>query len=230
MGLHSPSEYNQGSSRHGVVCRNRRHASAPPLRSLPLQRLPARRSGPSSRVCLARLPTSTGFRNLVTSSSAPCLPALFHAGSAHGVRPSELSSSHAAVHRFRCLGPPAVRSTPLAQQEWSLSCRKRLGYRASQEPDQATSRQSITRLQGFSPRESPPPEISVLDRKPARGSPGHSPLQGALPRRDSQKRPPLMRFTRWTRTTSSAPLQGLTPDGIGFPLSRSPTLLGFATS
>jgi hypothetical protein len=62
-------------------------AAAPSMRFAPLQRLPARGSGISGRACLTRPPAPSGFLNLVAPWSAPCLPALFHAGSAPGVAP-----------------------------------------------------------------------------------------------------------------------------------------------
>jgi hypothetical protein len=76
-------------------------SSAPPVRFLPLQRVPARGSGTmvTERPKLDR-PTPSGFLDLLASSSAPDLLALFHARSAHGVSPSELCSSRAAA---RCL-------------------------------------------------------------------------------------------------------------------------------
>jgi hypothetical protein len=84
-------------------------ALAPPVRFLPLQRLPAQGSGiKSDRASHTRPPTPPGFLNLLTSSSAPSLLALFHARSAHGVRPSELSSSRAAVRRLRRRCPLVV--------------------------------------------------------------------------------------------------------------------------
>jgi hypothetical protein len=53
-------------------------------------------------------PPPTGFLNLVASSSAPDLLALFHARSAPGVRPSELCSFRAAARRLRRRCPPVV--------------------------------------------------------------------------------------------------------------------------
>jgi len=41
------------------------------------------------RACMSRSPAPSGFLNLMTLSSAPSLPALFHAGSALGVSPSK---------------------------------------------------------------------------------------------------------------------------------------------
>jgi hypothetical protein len=62
-------------------------AAAPPMRFAPLQRLPTRGSGSFGRACLTRPPAPAGFLNLLAPFSATCLPALFHAGSAHGVAP-----------------------------------------------------------------------------------------------------------------------------------------------
>jgi hypothetical protein len=61
---------------------------APPMRFAPLQRLPARGSGFIDAACLTASPAPSGFPNLSTLCSAPCLPALFRAGSAPGVAPS----------------------------------------------------------------------------------------------------------------------------------------------
>jgi hypothetical protein len=52
---------------------------------------PQRESNPTGYV------TPSGFLTLTTPCSPPGLPSLFHLGSAHGVHPSRLSSSHAAV-------------------------------------------------------------------------------------------------------------------------------------
>jgi hypothetical protein len=87
-----------------------RPSAAPPLRFRPLQRFPARSSGMNGRTYLARPPAPSGFRNLLAPSSAPSLPALFHAGSAPGVNPPELSSSRAAVRCFQRLSPLGVRA------------------------------------------------------------------------------------------------------------------------
>jgi hypothetical protein len=86
----------------------RAFSAAPPLRFRPLQRFSARGSGLLSGPPLARPPAPSGFLNLLAPSSAPSRPALFHAGSAPGVHPSELSSSRAAVRCFQRLSPPDV--------------------------------------------------------------------------------------------------------------------------
>ena len=84
--------------------------SAPPVRFLPLQRLPVWGSGTIKVTEHPKLdrPPPTGFHNLMASSSAPDLLALFHARSAPGVRPSELCSSRAAVRRLRRRCPHVV--------------------------------------------------------------------------------------------------------------------------
>jgi hypothetical protein len=58
--------------------------AAPPLRFNPLQRLPARSSGMNWPGLQTLPPAPSGFLNLLAPSSAPSLPALFHAGSALG--------------------------------------------------------------------------------------------------------------------------------------------------
>jgi hypothetical protein len=87
-------------------------------------------------------------------------------------------------------------------------------------------------LQGFAPRESPPPYAGGLDHRTSCSSPGLSALQGSLPRRDGPAftAPPLMCLPARARTTSLPALQGVTPNEIGWSLSRLPTLLGFSAS
>jgi hypothetical protein len=97
MNFRSPSENSQVPSGRLSACDySLAPATAPSLEFAPLQRFPTWSSGMIGRPCLARPPASSGFLNLLTPSSAPRLPALFHAGSAHGVRPTKLSSSRAA--------------------------------------------------------------------------------------------------------------------------------------
>jgi hypothetical protein len=85
--------------------------ATPPLRFLPLQRFPHSEQRLFGRACLTQPPASSGFLNLLTLCSAPSLPAVFHAGSALGVCPPELSSSRAAVRRFRRPSPLDVSAT-----------------------------------------------------------------------------------------------------------------------
>jgi hypothetical protein len=82
--------------------------SAPPVRFLPLQRIPAQGLGLCCWACL----TQIALRLQVFSTSwrhYSLVPAgRFQTRSALGVFPSELFSSHVAVHRFRCLCPHDV--------------------------------------------------------------------------------------------------------------------------
>jgi len=74
-----------------------------------------------------------------------CLPALFHAGSAHGVAP------------FRALFLPRSRTpspTPVPSCRWKTSTRLNHVARRNMRQDGVSSR--IPRLQGVAPRESPP--------------------------------------------------------------------------
>jgi hypothetical protein len=92
-----------------------------------------------TRVCLTRhLPTS-GFRTLLPVSILQHLPALFHAGTAHGVFPSGLF-------------PPAEPSRPLGRGD-----PRGVGDRSSnlRRTQGATGRKR--RLQGFALREDSPP-------------------------------------------------------------------------
>jgi len=88
--------------------------AAPPLRFRPLQRIPARNKGwlDCPGMPLPERLAPPGFLNLLTPCSAPCLLAIFQTRSAHGVSPSELCSSRAAVHRLRRRYPHDV-GTPL---------------------------------------------------------------------------------------------------------------------
>jgi hypothetical protein len=62
-----------------------RQLAAPPLRFRPLQRLPSTEQRHEMVGIAPRPPAPSGYRNLLAPSSAPSLPALFHAGSALGV-------------------------------------------------------------------------------------------------------------------------------------------------
>jgi len=77
----------------------------------PFSVFPTRGSGFMGRRFLVRPPASSGFRNLLTPSSAPSLPALFHTGPAPGVHPSEHCSSGAGERRLRRRYPLGVRRT-----------------------------------------------------------------------------------------------------------------------
>jgi hypothetical protein len=128
--------------------------------------------------------------------SAPSLPALFHAGSAPGVRPSEPCSSRAAVRRLRRRCPLVVRSLPPTAVAKSLPCvlaetetpeQQLLSGGLLQTPSPSglcSTRKSATSLRLFRP-------------PGARSSPGIHPLQGFLPHRNGTTfiAPPLMRLS-----------------------------------
>jgi len=130
---------------------------------------------------------SSGFLNPVTPSSAPCLPALFHAGSAPGVSPSKLF--------------PSVQPFAVSDAVALLSLVRLVDQPVPTSPDASAklhrSRLALPdgpRLQGFAPHESPPLFTGGLDRRRARGSLGFRTLQGFLPRWRSRTftRPPLI--------------------------------------
>jgi hypothetical protein len=138
-----------------------------------------------------------------------------------------LSCSRAPVSR--ALSPPAVWATRRTQgptptnRRSCLGCAPASGSRSRRAHRAAPDFRVLlhTRVRHLKQR---------FRLEEARSSPGPSPLQGSLPRCDSSNELPLMRLALRARTTKGAPLQGLTRNGIGSPLSRSPTLLGFATS
>jgi hypothetical protein len=116
-------------------------------------------------------------------------------------RPPELSPSRAAARRFR-------RHSPL---------------------DIGSTHNESPCLQGFSPRESPPPNLSDLDRNPARSSPGPFSLQGFHSFCDDLvfTRSPFLWLPARTKTDEQDPLQGFFHSKIGLSLLRLPTLMGF---
>jgi hypothetical protein len=87
-------------------------ARLPPLRLVPLQRVP----DPGQRREWSRGPTldspaPSGFPNLLALSSAPSLPAIFQAGPAHGV--SALQSIFLPRSRTPSPAPPALLASGL---------------------------------------------------------------------------------------------------------------------
>jgi hypothetical protein len=196
LSLRSPSEFS--AHRAAALVRPGRSRSSgarrPPLGFAPLQRLPAQGSG-TTRAGLPTpdRPAPPGFLNLLTPRSAPSLPALFRAGSAHGVHPSELCSSRAAAHRLRCRCPHVV-SKALSRRFPATSslhpCRNMGSVRPPLSGDLpgspppsglCSTRESATSLRLFTP-------------PGARSSPGIHPLQGLLPHRNGTTfiAPPLM--------------------------------------
>jgi len=141
----------------------------PPTEFLPLQRVPAQGSGISRGTPTFRAPASSGFRNLMTLSSAPSLLALFHARSTHGVSPSEHFS-------FRVAGF-AVSDSPYPHDVAHPAV---YGAKPSRgNITAATTRHP--RLQGLHPHESPPLCNDGLGRHTACSSLEVSPLQGVHP-------------------------------------------------
>jgi hypothetical protein len=91
---------------------------APPLRFLPLQRFPTRKSGLyTAWICLVQAPHAFRFSQpLDASVTHPCLLAMFQARSAPGVCPSELSSSRAADLCLQRRYPHDVRNIQTTEQ------------------------------------------------------------------------------------------------------------------
>jgi hypothetical protein len=117
MGSRSPSEsYRASSGRPDHTAFDRATTNGSSLEVCSPTAYPLAKQRLSfARGCRPRAPASSGFLDLVTPSSAPRLLALFHARSAHGVCPSELCSSRAAVRRLRrllpsCRWPPCSRA------------------------------------------------------------------------------------------------------------------------
>ena len=102
-------------------------AAAPPVRFLPLQRL----ASPGQRLHRRAFhgPTASAFRfsQPHDASTAQSLLALFHANSALGVRPPELSSSQAGGNRLRHRYPHAVGFTRRYLMPADTPCRRSLG-------------------------------------------------------------------------------------------------------
>jgi hypothetical protein len=227
--LRRPTEAERFRSRRSRTLRK----TAPLMRFLPLQRVPhSRQRLFEGRASHARPPAPSGFLNLLTLQSAPSLPALFHAGSAPGVRPSEPCSSRAAVRRLRRRCPLDV-ATPFRPTRVPTVRRERRNTAPRPSFPMWIVLPDAPHLQGFAPHESPPHHAGGLGRTRARSSPGIHPLQGILPRRtgDGLHRASPHEVARLGDKSSARALcRVLLPDEIGWSLSRLPTLLGFATS
>jgi hypothetical protein len=94
LGLTPSFRVLQASSRRRFLLRSRKRKLRsprrhPPVRSLAPSASPrtGQRLLSSGPACLTGPPAPPGFLNLLALSSAPCLVALFHATSAHGVAP-----------------------------------------------------------------------------------------------------------------------------------------------
>jgi len=182
---------------------------------------------------ITRPPAPSGFLNLLTLSSAPSLPALFHADPLLGLNPPELYSSRAAVRRLRRRYPHAV--GPATARSNSKNALSAINLGSNEEIESRAKRSAKATF----------PDFRVLLRtrvrhgqrrfrpKHVRSSPGLSPLQGVRPRCDGPA------FTGASphavdRSGPEGPLrsppQGVTHTKIGWSLTRLPTLLGFPTS
>jgi hypothetical protein len=144
-----------------------------------------------------RPPAPSGFLNLLTPSSTASLLALFHARSAHGVRPPELFSSRAAVRRLQRLCPLDVSSafqTPRQPAADANAETSRLCQAA------AEALRNAPRLQGFAPHESPPLHADCLGLRERVALLGFFPSRVFPPTAMASAfaMPPLMRFPMWT--------------------------------
>ena len=108
---------------------------------------------------------ASGFLNLMPPWSIPCLPALFHAGSALGVPPPGFCSPYAAVRCFQRrfpldVGPPgsSAAQNALVSTEVKTGCTLALVHQD----------RNIPRLQGFALHKNPPPGLGGLDPTKAR--------------------------------------------------------------
>jgi hypothetical protein len=203
------------------------------MRFLPLQRFPhSRQRLFEDRVSHARPPAPSGFLNLLTLRSAPSLLALFHDRSSHGVLPSELCSSRAAVRRLQRRYPLDV-GTPFRTARVPVTRRERRNTAPRPPFPIWVVLPDAPHLQGFAPHESPPLHTGCLGRTRARGSPGIAPLQGSHPHRAGNglhRASPLEVARLGDKSSARALYRVLLPGEIGWSLSRLPTLLGFTTS
>lgn len=181
LGLPSPFRGTAGCRAAASARAMHGASTAPPLRFGPLQRFSDPGSGLMDRSCLARPACVSRFSQPPDAFIRPqILPALFHAGYAHGVHPSELYSSRTAVRRLRRRYPLAVSVSP-----------RRLRGRT----ESASRRSAPTFLNGTSAkparRPATPGSCSVresatnaggLDRRRHVALLGIHPLQGVLPR------------------------------------------------
>ena len=181
----------------------------------------------SGRVCLARPPAPTGFLNLLALSSAPSLPALFHAGSAHGVPPSRAfllscsrTPSPAPLPSWRLEeGHVDAPFTGEPNPKRRLKPASRAPCPTSSPSGSCSTRESATYPRLFRPRA-------------ARSSPGLSPSR-VFSLTGMARLSPRLPSWAWpyrSHATDKATLQGLASSEIGSSLSRPPTLLGFVAS
>jgi len=180
-----------------------------------------------------RPPASSGFLNLLTLSSAPSLPALFHAGTTLGVVPfralllsrsSALSPAHPTL---RPLVRPPLYPTRIPVRLNQPRIKRRTGLHAKWAelvtiPDYRVLLHARVHYEQrrFRPQH-------------ACSSPGLLPLQGVPSRSDDPAFTgifPLTRLAAAAPKHHTHPTTGYSPNEIGLPLPRLPTLLGFPTS
>lgn len=113
-----------------------------------------------TRVCLARHLPSPGFRTLLTAYVFQNLPALFHAGNAHGVFPSGLFPLTEPSHPFGCgclpdVGPARShhpkRTPDRHRRAGSLAFKALLPVRIRHLPDRFDPNRKAAALLGFRP-------------------------------------------------------------------------------
>jgi hypothetical protein len=127
------------ASRHNANC------SAPPIRSAPLQRLPAHSSGISNKAYL----TSSTY---VLRFSRPRDASIRHVPA--GLVSCQIRSWGCTLQSFFLPRSRTPSPAPIPSGRWKTSTHPR--YVARRNVRQATASSRIPRLQGFAPRESPP--------------------------------------------------------------------------
>jgi hypothetical protein len=203
-----------------------------PWSSVPYSVSPPAAAASNERAFHTRTPAPPGSLNLLALRSAASLLALFHARSAHGVRPSELCSSRAAVRRLRRLCPPVV-ETLLGPSRGPPSSSQAPKRRAK--PDDPHDGLAI---------EAPPAFRALLHTRVRHSRPAFytgprawlswalSP-PGCSPSPEWRRPSPRLPSWGWPERTTSRPNERpcrvLLTGEVGLPLLRLPTLLGFAT-
>jgi hypothetical protein len=138
------------------------------------------------------------------------------------VQPFAVSGAVALLSLRRAVEPP----------EDPLSRRERRNAAPVRQIPMVDGPSKRPRLQGFAPHESPSLRTDGLGRLE------HVALLGFVPFRvfpltgmaTAFTAPPLMWLSVWAQAPSRTPYRVFLPGEVGLPLSRPPTLLGFATS
>jgi hypothetical protein len=143
------------------------------LRSLPLRRFPDSGQPHPLRVPAPGPSAFPAFRTLSRPSSARCLPALFHAGPAHGVNPSGPISTRRALQSFD-------RPTLLGLAHLASSCSKspllplspRIRTSSSMTTHNEAASNSARPTSGSRSRRVSVPSAGGLDQTESRDPPG----------------------------------------------------------